>query len=141
MRAAMADTALDQHLPAPALAQQYQAIRDGHCGLLPESQIAPMARIQIARDASMARTAQETLRPGQTVLLVAGAGHVLRHLGVPTHWSAHLVSKVVIAQVEHAPAAIESGAGTGAGATCKDSILRETEARVASSNTYIFAIV
>lgn len=101
---------LDQHLPAPALAEQQQAMRDGHCGLLPESQIAPMARIQIARDASLAQTAQEALRSGQTVLLVAGNGHVLRHLGVPTHWPASLVSKVVVAQVEHAPAAIKSGA-------------------------------
>ena len=110
MRAAMADASLDQHLPAPALAEQQQAMRDGHCGLLPESQIAPMARIQIARDASLAQTAQEALRSGQTVLLVAGNGHVLRHLGVPTHWPASLVSKVVVAQVEHAPAAIKSGA-------------------------------
>jgi len=110
MRAAMADATLDQHLPAPALAEQQQAMRDGHCGLLPESQIAPMARIQIARDASLAQTAQEALRSGQTVLLVAGGGHVLRHLGVPTHWPASLVSKVVVAQVEHAPAAIKSGA-------------------------------
>lgn len=39
-----------------------------------------------------------------------GGGHVLRHLGVPTHWPASLVSKVVVAQVEHAPAAIKSGA-------------------------------
>ncbi|MBL7088063.1 ChaN family lipoprotein [Acidovorax sp.] len=110
MRAAMADTSRDQHLPAPALAQQYQALRDGHCGLLPESQIAPMARIQIARDASMAQTALEALRPGQTVLLVAGGGHVLRHLGIPTHWPANVLSKVALAQVEHAQGAIKSGA-------------------------------
>ena len=90
MRAAMADATLDQHLPAPALAEQQQAMRDGHCGLLPESQIAPMARIQIARDASLARTAQQALRPGQTVLLIAGGGHVLRDRGVPTHWHADL---------------------------------------------------
>lgn len=64
MRAAMADASLDQHLPAPALAEQQQAMRDGHCGLLPESQIAPMARIQIARDASLAQTAQEGVAIG-----------------------------------------------------------------------------
>ena len=114
MRATMANPAWDQHLPAPALAQQYQALRDGHCGLLPESQIAPMARIQIARDASMAQTALDAVRPGQTVLLVAGGGHVLRHLGVPTHWPAHLVSKVALAQVEHASVAIKSGADADA---------------------------
>ena len=110
MRAAMGEAAWDQHLPAPALQRQYTALREGHCGLLPESQIGPMARIQIARDASLARTAQEALRPGRTVLLVAGGGHVLRSLGVPTHWPADLKSKVALAQAGQAPAAIESEA-------------------------------
>lgn len=108
MRTAMADPAWDQHLPAPALAQQHQALRDGHCGLLPEPQITPMARIQIARDARMAQTAQEALRPGQTVLLVAGGGHVLRGLGVPTHWPTNLSSKVVLAQSASAQPAIKN---------------------------------
>jgi len=112
MRAAMGETAWDQHLPAPALASQHQALRDGHCGLLPESQIVPMARIQIARDASMARNAQQALRPGQTVLLVAGGGHVLRGLGVPTHWPENLVSKVALAQAGKAPTAIKNDADT-----------------------------
>lgn len=106
MRVAMGETAWDQHLPAPALQRQYTALRDGHCGLLPETQIAPMARIQIARDASMAQTAQEALRPGQTVVLVAGGGHVLRSLGVPTHWPTNLVSKVALAHTGQAQPAI-----------------------------------
>lgn len=97
MRAAMQNPAWDAHLPPAALARQHAALREGHCGLLPETQIAPMARIQIARDASMARTAQAALRPGQTVLLVAGGGHVLRSLGVPTHWPQNFRSKVVLA--------------------------------------------
>lgn len=112
MRAAMGETAWDQHLPGPALQRQYTALRDGHCGLLPETQIAPMARIQIARDASMAQTAQEALRPGQTVVLVAGGGHVLRSLGVPTHWPANLVSKVALAQAGQVLPAINSDADT-----------------------------
>ena len=41
----MADAAWDAHLPAAALARQYDALREGHCGLLPETQIAPMVRI------------------------------------------------------------------------------------------------
>ncbi|MBU0748080.1 MAG: ChaN family lipoprotein [Gammaproteobacteria bacterium] len=112
MRAAMGETAWDQHLSAPALQRQHTALRDGHCGLLPETQIAPMARIQIARDASMAQTAQEALRPGQTVVLVAGGGHVLRSLGVPTHWPANLVSKVALAQAGQALIAINSDTDT-----------------------------
>lgn len=110
MRAAMADTAWDQHLPAPALQQQYEALREGHCGLLPASQIAPMARIQIARDASMARTALDTRARGKTVLLIAGGGHVLRSVGVPTHFPADLVSKVALAQADQAQAAIKTEA-------------------------------
>jgi uncharacterized iron-regulated protein len=118
MRAAMQEPSWDQHLPPAALARQITALRDGHCGLLPESQLAPMARIQIARDASMARTAQQALRPGQTVLLVAGGGHVLRSIGVPTHWPENLRSKVALARVQHAQSAIKTeapqAAGTGA---------------------------
>ena len=110
LRATLAQEAWDQHLPAPALQRQYQALRDGHCGLLPEAQIAPMARVQIARDARMARTAQEALKPGQTVLLIAGAGHVLRSLGVPTHWPESLRSKVLLAQAGPAQAAIKTEA-------------------------------
>ncbi|MCZ8219888.1 MAG: ChaN family lipoprotein [Acidovorax sp.] len=118
MRAAMQEPAWDRHLPPAALARQITALRDGHCGLLPEPQLAPMARIQIARDASMARTAQQALRPGQTVLLVAGGGHVLRSLGVPTHWPENLKSKVALARVQHAQSAIETEASqtTGTGA-------------------------
>src|SRR6218665_2630732 len=53
LRAAMDDAAWDRHLPAPALQRQYDALRQGHCGLLPEAQLVPMARMQIARDASL----------------------------------------------------------------------------------------
>ena len=85
MRAAMADGALDGRLPGPALKAQQQAIRTGHCNMLPESQITPMTRVQIARDRAMADTLVAAVRPGKTVLLVAGAGHVDRALGVPQH--------------------------------------------------------
>ena len=110
MRTTMTEAHWDRHLPAAALQSQYDALREGHCGLLPESQLAPMARIQIARDASLARTAQEAVRPGQTVLLVAGGGHVLRSLGVPTHWPADIVSKVVLAQVSSTQSALQNEA-------------------------------
>lgn len=108
MRTTMTEVAWDEHLPTPALQRQYEALRDGHCGLLPESQLAPMARIQIARDASLARTAWQAQRQGQTVLLIAGGGHVLRDRGVPTHWPADLRSKVVLAHTGKAQAAIKT---------------------------------
>ncbi len=85
MREAMADARLEASLPPAALQAQRQAMREGHCGLLPESQIAPMARIQIARDQAMARTLAQAVVPGKTVVLLAGAGHVDEALGVPVH--------------------------------------------------------
>ena len=104
MRAAMADEALDAALTAAALKAQQQAMRNGHCGMLPESQIGPMARIQIARDRAMAVTIAEALTPGKTVVLLAGAAHVDRALGVPQHLPARL--KVV-------SVALRAGAGAG----------------------------
>ena len=90
MAAAMADTALDGTLGAAALKAQQQAIRAGHCGLLPESQIAPMTRIQIARDRSMARVLEQAIVPGKTVVLVAGNRHVDPAFGIPQHLPANL---------------------------------------------------
>lgn len=90
MRAAMADPQLDGLLAGAALKAQQQAIRQGHCGLLPESQIGPMTRIQIARDRAMAQTVADAARPGSTVLLLAGGGHVDEQLGVPQHLPAGL---------------------------------------------------
>jgi uncharacterized iron-regulated protein len=88
MRAAMGDASLDQRLPPPALERQREAIRTGHCDLLPASQIAPMARIQIARDRAMAETVSQAVsarEPGRSVVLIAGSAHVDPALGVPHH--------------------------------------------------------
>lgn len=95
MPASMADSTLDQRLPGQALKAQQQGIRLGHCQLLPESQITPMARIQIAKDISMAAAIQQAARPGKVVLLLAGNGHVDRQLGVPQHLPAGLKAKAV----------------------------------------------
>ncbi len=107
MRAAMANPQLDGLLPAPALQAQQQAIRLGHCGLLPEGQIGPMARIQIARDQAMAHTLQAAAVPGRTVLLLAGSGHVDRGLGVPQYLPKNFKSKAVLLQATSAQAATE----------------------------------
>jgi len=96
MRSAMTDVAWDRHLAAAALEQQRDDIRSGHCDLLPASQIAPMTRIQIARDAAMAATITGAAQPGKTVLLIAGAAHVLRATGVPTHLPRTLETRVVL---------------------------------------------
>jgi uncharacterized iron-regulated protein len=85
MRNDMADTQLDQRLPGPALKAQQQLIRQGHCNLLPESQITPMTRIQIAKDVRMAKTVQTAVQPGQVVVLISGSVHADKQLGVPQH--------------------------------------------------------
>jgi uncharacterized iron-regulated protein len=85
MRQEMANSRLDTLLPGPALKAQQQNVRSGHCGLLPESQITPMTRVQIARDIAMAQTLVEAARPGKTVLLLTGSGHADRTLGIPQH--------------------------------------------------------
>jgi uncharacterized iron-regulated protein len=85
MRAAMQNTALEASLSPEALKTQDERMRSGHCGMLPESQIRPMTRIQIARDQAMAQSMAKALAPTGAVLLLAGNGHVERHLGVPVH--------------------------------------------------------
>ena len=90
MHASMADSQLDQRLPGPSLKAQQQLIRQGHCNLLPESQITPMTRIQIARDRRMADTLAKALQPGKVVVLISGSVHADKQLGVPQHLPAGL---------------------------------------------------
>ena len=110
MKQVMGDARYDSHLPADGWQQQLDAIKDGHCGLLPESQFAPMARIQLARDESMARitanAVQQQARPGQAVLLVAGRGHVRSDIGVPSWLPKDLQPKVAVVQSDKSPEAI-----------------------------------
>ena len=115
MGAAMQQPDLDQRLNGPALKAQQQLIRLGHCNLLPESQISPMTRIQIARDLAMANAivqalanpsqpanavnvgnAVHTVNTARTVVLLAGSGHVDRTLGVPQHLPPGLKVKSVL---------------------------------------------
>ena len=108
MGAAMQQPDLDQRLNGPALKAQQQLIRLGHCNLLPESQISPMTRIQIARDVAMANAivqahasaelanASQPGKSAKTVVLLAGSGHVDRTLGVPQHLPPGLIAKSVL---------------------------------------------
>ncbi len=95
MRASMADTQLDQRLTGPSLKAQQQLIRQGHCNLLPEGQITPMTRIQIARDRRMADTLTQAVQPGKVVMLISGSVHADKQLGVPQHLPAGLQVKSV----------------------------------------------
>ena len=109
MRQAMADTSLDDALDPPALQAQREAIRTGHCDLLPAQQLAPMARVQIARDRAMAQTLAGAAVKGRAVLLLAGAGHVSPELGVPRHLPATLVVRPVVLPVKGDGAGRSSG--------------------------------
>lgn len=111
MRDAMNNIAIDDHLTGANLQKQQENIRQGHCGQLPERQIAPMTRIQIARDQRMAQTVVQARQPGKTVVLLAGGGHVRRDLGVPVFLPPTLVARVVALQAgapDHEP--IDAGA-------------------------------
>jgi uncharacterized iron-regulated protein len=88
MRSAMSDTALDAQVDDAVRSLLTDAVRNGHCKLLPASQEPGMVRIQVARDQAMASVAAEALRSapaGSTVLLLTGAQHASRDRGVPRH--------------------------------------------------------
>ncbi|MGK6308526.1 ChaN family lipoprotein [Variovorax sp. DT-64] len=103
MKDAMADVSLDAQLGAEAHKAQQEAVRSGHCNLLPESQIGPMTRVQIARDRAMAQTIVKARVPGKTVLLLSGAGHAAKALGVPQHLPSDLAVKTVQLQAGGTP--------------------------------------
>jgi uncharacterized iron-regulated protein len=91
----MKETQWDRRVNAGALATQREAVREGHCNLLPESQIAPMTRIQLARDASLATALAGVAQRGKTAVLLCGSQHAHRQLGVPLHLPATLRVKTV----------------------------------------------
>ncbi len=110
MRTSMSDSTLDGQLPGAALKAQQQQIRIGHCNMLPESQITPMTRIQIAKDMEMAETLKEVALPGKVAVLLAGSGHADRLLGVPQHLPATLKVKAVRLRAGDAAAADKADA-------------------------------
>lgn len=66
---------------APDVAQaQEREIDEGHCGRLPHESLAPMARAQIARDATLAQAITPFFQRG--VVLLTGNGHARRDIGV-----------------------------------------------------------
>lgn len=100
LRAVMADPRLDTVLDPSSLDRLRERVREGHCDLLPAHQIAPMARVQIARDKAMAHTVQTALRAERSVVLIAGNEHVRKDMGVPRHLPSALPFKVLQATPE-----------------------------------------
>jgi uncharacterized iron-regulated protein len=91
----MKEPVWDTRVAADVLAHQRQAVSEGHCNLLPATQVGPMTRIQLARDLQLAQTLQTALVPGKTVLLLTGSQHANRRWGVPLHLPSHLRVKTV----------------------------------------------
>ena len=113
---AMADVSLDAQLSDAARQRLATVIRESHCGLMPENRIAPMVRVQIARDRSMAHTLAEAAVAGRTVVLLSGAGHADLELGVPQHLPTQLTvrSIAMVAEGDHPPGRFDGSWATPA---------------------------
>jgi uncharacterized iron-regulated protein len=88
LRAAMGQARWDDSVPDAARARLADAVREGHCGLVPEAQLPAMTRMQIARDDALATavaTAAQGASPQAVILLLTGAVHASRVTGVPLH--------------------------------------------------------
>lgn len=109
-RAVMGNAALDATVSPAVLQSQRERVREGHCDLLPPTQIGPMTRVQLARDRVLARTAVEQIQPGRTVLLIAGNGHVRSDIGIPRHLPPGQAHKVVVASAGPAGAGLPADA-------------------------------
>jgi uncharacterized iron-regulated protein len=72
---------IERPLPGAVQAKLEQALREGHCNLLPEAALPNMRLAQRARDAYMALRLHTAGRRG--AILIAGNGHVRRDFGVP----------------------------------------------------------
>jgi uncharacterized iron-regulated protein len=72
---------LDQPIPDDVRQRLNADIRDGHCGKLPERSLEPFVLVQRARDEHMAAALRDAGADG--AVLIAGANHVRRDVGVP----------------------------------------------------------
>ncbi len=70
-------------LPAEFFDAHLRAVAKGHCDLIPEPELPAMARAQIGRDLTLARSIRPHIDRG--VVLLTGNGHVRRDIGVP-YW-------------------------------------------------------
>ncbi|MFZ5520586.1 MAG: ChaN family lipoprotein [Pseudomonadota bacterium] len=88
LKEAQADARWDAAIPAEAWSRLRDAVRDGHCGLVPDELLGPLVRMQIARDRSLAQGVAQQLAsspPARITVLHAGAVHAARRTGVPLH--------------------------------------------------------
>jgi uncharacterized iron-regulated protein len=67
--------------PADLVRAQEEAVRKGHCDLLPPEAIPGMARALVARDSTLAEAIEPYAARG--VVLLTGNGHARKDMGVP----------------------------------------------------------
>ncbi|WP_281683819.1 ChaN family lipoprotein [Thalassobaculum salexigens] len=79
----LASWGLDRPLPPSATQAHLDAVYEGHCRLVPRTQLGSMVDVQAARDASMAAAMVEAAESGDGAVLIAGRGHVRTDIGVP----------------------------------------------------------
>jgi uncharacterized iron-regulated protein len=105
MPTAMRNSGLSAQVTRSAWQALLAAVSDGHCGLLPSGQVAPMARIQIAKDQSLAHTLSHTHVPQRTSLLLCGNAHANRLQGIPLHMASAQGLLAVHLRATNSPAA------------------------------------
>ena len=88
MMRAYRDPTWDASVPEAVRRSVIDDVRDSHCGLLPAAQLLAMARIQFARDATMAAGCVALLQPGRTVVLLTGSFHADKTVGIALHLAA-----------------------------------------------------
>jgi len=88
---------LDRPLADDVRQRLATAIRDSHCGQLPERAIDAFIVVQRARDAHMAAALREA--GGDGAVLIAGAGHVRRDIGVPRELPERETASVALVEV------------------------------------------
>lgn len=89
-------TGLADQLPVASVAALEQALRESHCGTIPDDMIDGMVRVQRARDAMLADRLAVTSGTGGGIL-IAGTEHVRMDRGVPWYLTrlrpgAHVIS-------------------------------------------------
>jgi uncharacterized iron-regulated protein len=88
---------LDRPLPDDVRQRIATDIRDGHCGHLPEPAVDSFVVVQRARDAHMAAAMRDAGADG--AVLIGGAGHVRRDVGVPRALPEREVASVAFLEV------------------------------------------
>lgn len=86
-------------IPAEVRSALERGVREGHCGLAPETMIPMLVSVQAARDLELAK-ALLAADPDDGAILIAGAGHLRRRVGVPRFLPAGAVLAIAFLEVD-----------------------------------------